>query len=43
VRMMPIDVLEVFALYWVTTIGFVTWIIKTNMDLDKKLSEKGEQ
>ena len=40
---MPIDVLEVFALYWVATIGFVAWVIKTNVGLDKKLSEKGEQ
>jgi len=41
--MMPIDVLEVFALYWVTMIGFVAWIIKANVDLEKKLNKKGEQ
>ncbi len=39
---MPLEVLTVFMLYWVTTIIFLAYIIKINSDLNKKLNEKGE-
>ena len=37
---MPFDVLEVFVLYWATTIGLMAWIIIANLDLEKKLRKE---
>ena len=39
---MPLDVLEVFVLYWIATCGFMVWIIKSNIDLKRRL-EEGEE
>jgi len=41
--MMPTDVVLVFGLYWVTTLGFLAWVTRSNMELDKRLGTKEEQ
>jgi hypothetical protein len=40
--MMPTEVLYVFALYWLATIGFTAWVVRVNMGLEKKLNKEGE-
>jgi hypothetical protein len=40
--MMPVEVLEVFALYWLATIGFIAWAVKANVGLERKLNKEGE-
>ena len=41
--MMPADVVLVFALYWITTIGFLVWVTRANKELDEQLRKTGEQ
>lgn len=36
---MPIDVLEVFVLFWVTVIGYYAWVTRANLEIDKKLGK----
>jgi hypothetical protein len=38
---MPIDVVLVFALYWVTTLGYLAWVTASNRELDKRLGVTG--
>jgi hypothetical protein len=40
---MPADVVLVFALYWVTTLGFLAWVTTSNRELDRRLGETEEQ
>jgi len=40
--MMPAEVLGVFALYWLATIGFIAWAVRANMGLERKLKREGE-
>ena len=40
---MPVDVVIVFALYWVTTLGFLAWVTRSNRELDERLGVTGEQ
>jgi hypothetical protein len=34
---MPVDVLEVFVLFWVTVISYYAWVTRANLEIDKKL------
>lgn len=36
---MPVQVYQVFGLYLLTTIVYIAWIIKSNRDMDKKISK----
>lgn len=40
---MPAEVLAIFALYWLTTLGFTAWVTKSNKDIERKLGKEGEQ
>lgn len=40
---MPADVVIVFALYWITTLSFLTWVTRSNTELDKRLGTIEEQ
>jgi len=41
--LMPADVVIVFALYWVTTLGYLVWVTRSNRELDERLGKTGEQ
>jgi hypothetical protein len=36
---MPVDVIEVFVLFWVTVIGYYAWVTRANLEIDKKLGK----
>ncbi len=40
---MPTDVVLVFALYWITTLGFLAWVTRSSAELDEKLDTTEEQ
>jgi hypothetical protein len=40
---MPIQVYQVLGLYLVTTIVYIVWITKSNMDIDDKIAKRGTE
>ncbi len=40
---MPMDVIKVFTLFWVTVIGYYLWVTIGNLETDKKLKKASDK